>query len=109
MKNRDRFGRPEGEIEPRDTLSPVGLNQLMAGMRIRASKDISKLVFADLALESEIGGARCEPVAGGLAGAEVVVLDAAGDRVQVVELTALAELPDVENLATRPSSDRFEG
>ena len=67
------------------------------------------MVFTDLALDFEILGPACEPIAGGLPGPGVVVLDAAGDGVQVIELAALAELPDVEDLSTRPSTDRFEG
>ena len=57
------------------------------------------MVFTNLALELEILGSACKPIAGGLAGAGVVVLDAARDGVQVVELAALAELADVEDLA----------
>ena len=74
-----------------------------------AVENRTDLVFTDLALEFEILGSACEPVAGGLARAGVVVLDAAGDGVQVIELAALAELPEVEDLSTRPSTDRFEG
>lgn len=65
-----------------------------------AVEDGSELFFADLALELEVLGAPREPVAGRLARACVVILNAAGNGVQVVELAALAELPDVEDLAT---------
>lgn len=70
-----------------------------------------ELVLSDLALELEILGAARQPVAGRLTGAGVVILGAAGDGVQVVELTTFAELPYVEDVTTSPferSSRRVE-
>lgn len=68
------------------------------------------MLFSDDALELEVLGSTCEPVPRRLPGARVVILHAAGDGIQVVELAALAELPDVEDLATalRPIASRVE-
>jgi hypothetical protein len=68
----------------------------------------TKLVLSYLTAEFEIPGAACQPVARRFPGSCVVILDAAGNRVQVVELAALAELPDVEDLVT-PSLRRSSG
>ena len=48
----------------------------------------------DLASEVELSGGSADPMPGRLALAGVVVLDAGGDRVEVVGLLALTELSD---------------
>ena len=100
VKQRHRLGGSEGEIETRHPLSlgRLAVHEALAGRRVVAVEDGSELFLADLALELEVLGAPREPVAGCLARACVVILDAAGNGVQVVELAALAELPDVEDL-----------
>src|SRR5687767_6311953 len=49
-----------------------------------------------------------KPISGSLAGTEVVVLHSSGDRVEVVVLTAPAELSDVEHAGT-PLGSRWCG
>src|SRR5437870_7235595 len=69
----------------------------LAGRRIAALEDRRELPLADVTFEPEISGATAQPVAGRLASAEVVVLDPAGNRVQVVALLPSRQFADVEH------------
>jgi hypothetical protein len=101
MEQCDRLGCPECQIETGDAI-PLGLRTLQEELPrvwVPGIEHGSKGVLPHFTLEAEVGGAARHPIAGCLTRAEVVVLDAFGDGIQVVELATFAELADVEHLS----------
>ena len=101
VENRHRLGRREGQIPARYAVRAGVAAELRRRPRVDAAENLPQIVVGDLAVETEPGGARTRPLPGRLAAARVVVLDALGDRRQVVVLLASAELADGEHGARR--------
>ena len=78
------FRGAEGGVEPDDLRHRVATGESLAGGRVLEVEDPVELVGVDLARQPEAIGAGADPLAGRLAGAGVVVLDAVGDGAEVV-------------------------
>jgi hypothetical protein len=87
------FRRPEGEIEPGHL---VWLAEPCRIRRVTARQDKVKVGRLDYAGQPEQPAAACDPLARHLT-TQVVVLDPAGDRVEVVGLLAGGQLPHAQH------------
>jgi hypothetical protein len=102
----DRLRRREGEVEARHAVLADELLQGLAGARISPGEHGVELVALNRPLETQLGCSRAGPPPRSLPLARVVVVGAAGDRVEVVGLLALAELSDADHLQTCRASRR---
>lgn len=89
MQQRHRLGGPEGEVEAGHSGLATTADEGLVGGGLGPPGGCS----GHGSLEPEVASAGAEPVAGGLPGAEGIVLDAVGDHVQVVALLARGQLP----------------
>jgi hypothetical protein len=97
-EQRDTLRSPEGEVVSGQTL-PTSLRvaEPLAGCRMRATEKATKVAPAHLASEGQRAGSGSQPLPGRLARVEVVVLHAAGHRLEVVLRRVVAQLADVQH------------
>jgi len=91
------FRGAEGGVEPDDLRYRVTTGESRAGCRVLEVEDPVELIGVDLARQPESVGAGADPLAGRLAGAGVVVLDAVGDGAEVVLGPPRQELADAQH------------
>src|SRR5581483_10013458 len=111
VEERDRLGGGVGVVEAGHRPSPRPTGQeVLAGARIGGLfGDRAEVGAGDLTLEAELGRTGADPLPRRLAGAGVVVLNAAGDPTQVVVHAAVGvvvrplELPDGKHDPPSPS------
>ena len=100
VEQRDRLRRRDGDVEAGHgglAAARSHREQALAGGRVVAAEDELERLGVDLAGQGQVLGQAAVPSTGRFAGAEVVVLDAVGDGLQVVVVLARGELADAEH------------
>ena len=96
VQERHRLRRAEGQVVARHALAAGRRAGECLAVGTAAGQDGAQVIGRHLAAEAEGGGALAEPHPRRLAGAQVVVLDALGHRLQVVLGAGRGELADGE-------------
>ncbi len=104
-QQRHRLGRAERGIEPGDHRHRPGTGEPVAARRIHMRQQPPQRLGVDRALQPEPSRGRAHPHTGRLLGARVVVLEPPSDRLEVVLLLAVRQLPQAQH-GRLPSTSR---
>jgi len=97
-QQRHTLRRTERQVVAGEPVVPgPRLCEHLAGDRVPTAEEVDELLVADLARDAESVGVGAHPLPRCLAGVEVVVLDAAGDVLEVVRRSVATELADAQH------------